>query len=581
MAEPPFQAVALVPLRSAERPLGLALLYYWPHASLPTPDLLSHLSLLARVLAGPLEATAAREATTDAARLRTLSRASASAMVSVLTRLSLGALRRQPLAIDDLLVPAARARGSGWKWSRGPPPSRATPPCSASPSPPSSTAAKRPLSIGARLPVIRVRGRRPRLRRPDPRHERCPWGRAPRRRGSRPGYDDDAEMSAVNAILAQHGSYFVAPEGEVARHPLHPAVRRPVAPDGRPHSRAGPGPLPAGAAPRAVGRVGPGSLGPALRPPRLERPAHRGGRHPAHRARGGEPGAGGRLRPRRVPRGRAALRAQGGRAAGVDLSRALGRPGRAPVRARPRLLRPGRDGHRAGRQVGRVALLRPGGGCLVPRRRSPAAHPRCRARGPRLRPRHDGVVDQPGPLAAPGRGPVPERGPLVLGAGRGRRSRPGRDLGRPRRPAPGPGPGRAPRRRGTRGRAGPRLRRPLAACASPDDPLGPAARPLRARLPVVGLRLALPTTASRERSAVLPPPGAKGSSACSSRPARACSGSRRWQRWPRSASGVRFGEAIAPSGTWPRPSAWPFSPTSSSWGAGASGTGASAGGRAS
>ena len=35
-AEPPFQAVALVPLRSAERPLGLALLYYWPHASLPT-----------------------------------------------------------------------------------------------------------------------------------------------------------------------------------------------------------------------------------------------------------------------------------------------------------------------------------------------------------------------------------------------------------------------------------------------------------------------------------------------------------------------------------------------------------------
>ena len=59
---PSFEAVAFVPLRSAERLLGLALLYFGPYAALPSLDRLVHLGFLARVLAGPLEASAAREA---------------------------------------------------------------------------------------------------------------------------------------------------------------------------------------------------------------------------------------------------------------------------------------------------------------------------------------------------------------------------------------------------------------------------------------------------------------------------------------------------------------------------------------
>ena len=214
IAEPPFQAVALVPLRSAERPLGLALLYYWPHASLPTPDLLGHLSLLARVLAGPLEATAARVATTDAARLRTLSRASAAAMVSVLTRLSLGALRRQPLALEDLLVPL-RAPGVRVEVEPGTPAIQ-------------GDAALLRFAVTTLIhrceaaaldrgetPVIRVRAAT--FDFAVQIHVMSgPLGASHEAARARAGYDDDAEMSAVNAILAQHGSYFVAPEGEVA-----------------------------------------------------------------------------------------------------------------------------------------------------------------------------------------------------------------------------------------------------------------------------------------------------------------------------------------------------------------------------
>jgi len=213
-AEPPFQAVALVPLRSAERTLGLALLYYWPHASLPTPDLLSHLSLLARVLAGPLEATAAREAATDAARLRILSRASAAAMVSVLTRLSLGALRRQPLSLEDLLTPL-RAPGVRVEVHPGTPAIQGDAAllrfavttlihrCEAA-----------ALDRGE-MPVIRVRAAA--LDDAVQIHVTSgSVGAGHEAEHSREGYDDDAEMGAVNAILAQHGSYFVAPEGEVS-----------------------------------------------------------------------------------------------------------------------------------------------------------------------------------------------------------------------------------------------------------------------------------------------------------------------------------------------------------------------------
>jgi hypothetical protein len=108
--EPSFEAVALVPLRSAERLLGLALLYFGPFAALPSGDTVVHLGFLARVLAGPLEASAAREAASAGERLKVLSRASAAAVASLLTRLPWDLTRRQPLRMIDVLSPLA---GSG------------------------------------------------------------------------------------------------------------------------------------------------------------------------------------------------------------------------------------------------------------------------------------------------------------------------------------------------------------------------------------------------------------------------------------------------------------------------------------
>jgi mutual gliding-motility protein MglA len=105
MSEPAFESVALVPLRSADRGLALALLYFRPHMALPTPDALDHVGFLGRVLAGPLEAAAAREATASADRMRAVSHASASAMASLLTRLPAGSVRRVTLAIEDVLAP--------------------------------------------------------------------------------------------------------------------------------------------------------------------------------------------------------------------------------------------------------------------------------------------------------------------------------------------------------------------------------------------------------------------------------------------------------------------------------------------
>jgi signal recognition particle receptor subunit beta len=104
-SEPVFESVALVPLRSAERGLALALLYYRPHMTLPTPDTLDHVGFLGHVLAGPLEAAAAREATASADRMRAVSHASAAAMASLLTRLPAGSARRATLPIEDVLAP--------------------------------------------------------------------------------------------------------------------------------------------------------------------------------------------------------------------------------------------------------------------------------------------------------------------------------------------------------------------------------------------------------------------------------------------------------------------------------------------
>ena len=104
-SEPVFESVALVPLRSAERVLALALLYYGPHMTLPSASLLDHLGFLGRVLAGPLEAAAAREAKASVDRMRAVSRASAAAIASLLTRLPGNAARRASLSLTDVLAP--------------------------------------------------------------------------------------------------------------------------------------------------------------------------------------------------------------------------------------------------------------------------------------------------------------------------------------------------------------------------------------------------------------------------------------------------------------------------------------------
>ena len=104
-ADPPFESVAVVPFRSADRVLALAILYYRPHMALPTDHTLDHLGFLARVLTGPLESAAAREATASVDRMRSFSRAAAAAMASVLTRLPAAAARRSVLALDDVLAP--------------------------------------------------------------------------------------------------------------------------------------------------------------------------------------------------------------------------------------------------------------------------------------------------------------------------------------------------------------------------------------------------------------------------------------------------------------------------------------------
>jgi signal recognition particle receptor subunit beta len=104
-AEPAFASIALVPLRSAERVLALAILYYLPHMTLPTADTLDHIGFLGRVLAGPLEAAAAREAAASFHRVKAVSQASAAAMASLLTRLPAGAIRRVTISLEDVLAP--------------------------------------------------------------------------------------------------------------------------------------------------------------------------------------------------------------------------------------------------------------------------------------------------------------------------------------------------------------------------------------------------------------------------------------------------------------------------------------------
>lgn len=68
--DPPFATVAVVPVRTTRRLLGLALLYYTPDDAPPRPDELAHLGSMATALSASLELGSALEATREAERLR-------------------------------------------------------------------------------------------------------------------------------------------------------------------------------------------------------------------------------------------------------------------------------------------------------------------------------------------------------------------------------------------------------------------------------------------------------------------------------------------------------------------------------
>src|SRR5262245_51700955 len=221
LSDPAFQAVAIVPLRSAERFLGLALLYYRPHAALPPKDTLVHLAFLARVLVGPPEPTAAREVAAGARevaegadRMRTLSRASAGAVASLLTRLPSTAARRQPVSLEDVISPL-RAPGVQVTVVPGTRPIEGDAAllrfalatlihrCEAAALEMGQTPS---IEVRAALEDVMVR-------------VQVTGGSG----GARPSvvasaagassFDADAEMSAVNAIVAIHDGFFTAPEG--------------------------------------------------------------------------------------------------------------------------------------------------------------------------------------------------------------------------------------------------------------------------------------------------------------------------------------------------------------------------------
>ena len=103
-SQPSFEAAVIVPLRSAERLIALTLLYYDLHAVLPTGEALVHLGFLARELAGSLEASAAREASWAAERLRVLSVTSAAAVASLISRLPPESIRGQRIDLAEVLA---------------------------------------------------------------------------------------------------------------------------------------------------------------------------------------------------------------------------------------------------------------------------------------------------------------------------------------------------------------------------------------------------------------------------------------------------------------------------------------------
>ena len=208
---PSFEAVAFVPMRSAERLLGLALLYFDAYAALPTRDRLLHLGFLARVLSGPLEALAAREAVLAGDRLKVLSRASATAVASLLTRMPSDLARKQPLRIAEVLGPL-RVPGISVD----------------APSPTASVLGDAALLRFAFASLVRQcetdaleRGQIPEVsvrveEKPGAVHVRITGGgRASVMSAPEKGPDlSDAELSVVHAIVALHGGVLVAGRGE-------------------------------------------------------------------------------------------------------------------------------------------------------------------------------------------------------------------------------------------------------------------------------------------------------------------------------------------------------------------------------
>jgi len=69
-SEPPFAAVTVVPVRSARRLLGLALLYHTADDALPRPEELAHMGSMALALSASLELSAALDGSREADRLR-------------------------------------------------------------------------------------------------------------------------------------------------------------------------------------------------------------------------------------------------------------------------------------------------------------------------------------------------------------------------------------------------------------------------------------------------------------------------------------------------------------------------------
>jgi signal recognition particle receptor subunit beta/GAF domain-containing protein len=121
--EPPFATVAVVPVRTTRRLLGLGLLYYTGDDAPPRPDELAHLGSMATALSASLELGSALEATREAERLRAAALLGAAGLRTneevldtlVALRDGLGALRKvavsetQREAFGRLTLPLAGA----------------------------------------------------------------------------------------------------------------------------------------------------------------------------------------------------------------------------------------------------------------------------------------------------------------------------------------------------------------------------------------------------------------------------------------------------------------------------------------